>query len=116
MHETVIAKSLLEIILDETKAETRGGKPVAATISCGVFDAINDEILCFAFEAVARGGICEGMKLTIVHRPVEGRCRDCEEVGEFDIARPRCPNCGGSRFEIPSQHPSMLEEIEFETE
>ena len=116
MHETVIAQSLLEIILAETKAETCGAKPVAAKISCGVFDAINDEILCFAFDAVARGGACEGMKLTISHRPVRGRCKDCEKVGEFDIAGPRCSNCGGSRFEILSQHPLMLEEIEFETE
>jgi len=66
MHETMIAESLLAVILEEVKKQN--AKPISAKISCGMFNAVNDEILCFAFEAAAKGTPCEGMKLEIEHK------------------------------------------------
>ena len=48
MHETMIAESLLASISSEVAKEK--AKPVAAKISCGTFNCINDDVLCFAFE------------------------------------------------------------------
>ena len=66
MHETMIAESLLATISEE--AAKQNAKPICAKISCGIFNAISDEILCFAFEAIAKGTLCEGMKLQIEHK------------------------------------------------
>ena len=66
MHETMIAQSLLAAILEEAKKQ--GAKPINAKISCGMLNTVNDEILCFAFEAAAKGTPCEGVKLEIEHK------------------------------------------------
>jgi len=66
MHETMIAESLLATISDE--AAKQNAKPISAKISCGMLSAVNDEILCFAFQAVAKGTPCEGMRLKIEHK------------------------------------------------
>jgi hydrogenase nickel incorporation protein HypA/HybF len=66
MHEMMIAESLLAAILEEAKKQD--AKPISAKISCGMLNPVNDEILCFAFEAAAKGTACEGMKLEIEHK------------------------------------------------
>ncbi len=114
MHETMVAKSLFEIILAETGKQNAG--PVSAKISCGTLNPVNDEILSFAFEAIAKGSPCEGMKLEIEHKPLRGRCKNCNQDFDFQIHRPQCPKCSSDQFEIRPDAPLILEEIEFETE
>ncbi len=114
MHETMVAQSLLATISDETAKQN--AKPVAAKISCGTLNAINDEILCFAFEAIAKGTPCEGIRLEIEHKPIQGKCKNCDETFDFELCQPKCPKCGGEEFDILPDAPLILEEIEFETE
>ena len=114
MHETMVAQSLLAAISSE--ADRQNARPVGAKISCGTFDAINDEILCFAFEAVAKGTRCEGVKLEIEHKPIRCRCRDCDRNFDFELSSPICPECGGEKFELLPDAPLLLETIEFQTE
>jgi len=114
MHETMVAESLVTAILAES--ERQKARPVAARISCGQLNAINDEVLCFAFEAIARETRCQGVKLDVEHKSMQGRCKKCGEVFEFDIMRPGCVECGGGDFELLPDAPLLLEEIEFETE
>jgi hydrogenase nickel incorporation protein HypA/HybF len=112
MHETMVAQSLLVAISAETAKQN--AKPVAAKISCGMLNAVNDEVLGFAFEAAAKGTVCEGMKLQIEHKPMQGRCKDCDKTFNFELTSPCCPSCGGDRFNLLPDEPLMLEEIEFE--
>ena len=114
MHETVIAESLLATISAESKKQK--AKPLWAKISCGMLNAINDEILGFAFEAISKGTPCEGMKLQIEHKPMQCRCKKCDEISNFEICQPKCPKCGSSEFDLLPDAPLILEEIEFETE
>ena len=114
MHETMVAESLLTTISDE--AAKQNAKPVAAKISCGTLNAINDEALCFAFEAIAKGTSCEGMKLEIGHKPIRGRCKNCNESFDVMFSRPSCPKCSSEEFDLLPDAPLLLEEIEFETE
>jgi len=114
MHETMVAQSLLAAISIET--EKQNGKPITARISCGMLNAVNDEVLGFAFEAIAKGTVCEGMKLQIEHKPMQGRCKDCDKTFEFELTSPYCCHCGGDRFNLLPDVPLMLEEIEFEAE
>jgi hydrogenase nickel incorporation protein HypA/HybF len=112
MHETAAAQSLVEMISQE--AQNRHAKPIRAKMSCGQLNAINDEVLSFAFEAVAQGTTCEGMKLQIEHKPLEAKCKACGGTFAVDLSNVKCPGCGGTDFELAPDAPLLLEEIEFE--
>jgi len=114
MHETMVAQSLLSMISAE--AEKRNAKPIIARISCGVLNAVNDDVLCFAFDSVAKGTACEGMKLEIEHKQMQGRCKSCAEIFDVELSQPVCPKCGGEDFELQPDAALVLEEIEFSTE
>jgi len=114
MHEAMVAQSVLAAISSE--AAKHHGRPVEAKISCGRLYAINDDALCFAFDALARGTPCEDVKLRIEHKPIQGRCTKCRH--EFDLENPsdKCRKCGSDDFELLPDPPLLLEEIEFDTE
>ena len=114
MHETMVAQSLLATISAE--AAKRSAKPIGAKISCGALNAVNDDVLSFAFDAIAKGTACEGMKLEIEHKQMQARCKSCEEVFEFDLYQPVCPKCGSGDFELQPDAPLVLEEIELSTD
>jgi hydrogenase nickel incorporation protein HypA/HybF len=111
MHEVSIAQALLEAISAETQKQN--AKPVSAKISCGAFSGVNNEALCFAFEALSKGTVCENMKLDIEQKPLQARCRNCADVFTFDVHQPSCPNCQTDDFELLPDAPLLLEEIEF---
>ena len=112
MHEATVAQSLVEVILQE--AEQRNAKPVRAKMSCGELNKINDDVLSFAFEAVAQDTLCEGMTLEIEHKPLQAKCKTCGNVYAVDISNTQCPDCGGGDFELLPDAPLVLDEIEFE--
>lgn len=114
MHETMVAENLLTTISAESAKQN--AKPVWAKISCGMLNAINDEILSFAFDAIAKGTPCEGMKLEIEHKPIQAKCRNCSKIFNFEIHQPKCPKCESKEFDLLPDAPLILEEIEFETE
>ncbi|MDI6448263.1 hydrogenase maturation nickel metallochaperone HypA [Anaerobaca lacustris] len=114
MHETAVAQGLIEAILQE--ADKQGGRPVRAKMSCGRLNAVNDEVLRFAFEAIAEGTPCEGMALEIEHKPLQAKCRACESAFAIDLSDARCPRCAGDDFELLPDAPLVLDEIEFEKE
>ena len=114
MHETMVAESLLKTISAETKKQN--AKPVSATISCGALNAVNDEILRFAFDAIAKGTPCEGMKLQIMHKPLQAQCSDCNHSFDIQLNSPQCPKCRSDRFNLLPDAPLVLETIELETE
>ena len=111
MHETMVAESLLAAISQE--AAKQDAKPISAKISCGTFNAISDEILCFAFEAIAKGTSCEGTKLEIEHKSLQARCKKCNENFDVELSHPKCPKCDSKEFELLPDAPMLLEEIEF---
>jgi hydrogenase nickel incorporation protein HypA/HybF len=111
MHETMIAESLLAAISEE--ATKHNAKPVSVKISCGTFNAISDEILRFAFEAITKGTPCEEVKLEIEHKPMQGRCKKCNQNFDVEFSHLRCPSCGQEDVELLADAPLLLEEIEF---
>jgi hydrogenase nickel incorporation protein HypA/HybF len=112
MHEIAYAQSLLTAILDEAKKHN--GRPVAAKISCGQLNAVNDETLCFAFDALAKNTVCEGLKLHVEHKALQGRCKGCDKTFDIKLSAPKCPHCRGEDFELLPDAPLILEQIEFE--
>ena len=112
MHEATIAQSLINAII--TEAKNHKGKPVSAKISYGAFGGINDEVLSFAFDALSTNTICQGMKLTMEQKPVQGHCNKCNKDFTFNLESPVCPKCKDSDFSLLPDAPLILEEIEFE--
>lgn len=112
MHEMAMAQSLVDAISEE--ARKHGGRPVRAKMSCGVLNAVNDDVLSFAFEAVARGTPCEGTQLQIEHKPLRATCKACGRVFAVDLADVKCSSCGADNFELLPDAPLLLEQIEFE--
>jgi len=114
MHETMVAESLLTTISDE--AVKHNAKPISAKISCGMLNPINDEALCFAFEAIAKGTLCEGVKLEVEHKPIQAQCKNCNRTFNVEFSCPRCPKCRSEDFELLADAPLILEEIELQTD
>jgi hydrogenase nickel incorporation protein HypA/HybF len=112
MHEATVAQSLVEVILQE--AERQQARPIRAKMSCGELNKVNDEVLSFAFEAVAQGTSCEGMTLEIEHQPLRAKCRACGGTFAVDLSNVRCPSCEREDFELLPDAPLVLDEIEFE--
>ena len=110
MHETMIAQSIFETIL--THAKEYNTTVVSAKISCGQFNPINDEVLNFAFEMIAKGSPCEGMTLEIEHIPLKATCKKCSHVFDFDVYNPLCTKCDSCEFDFTEDAPLLLEEIE----
>jgi hydrogenase nickel incorporation protein HypA/HybF len=114
MHEMVVAQNLVDAI--SLEARKHDARPVAAKISCGELNAINDEVLSFAFEAIAKGTVCEGMVLQVEHKPMQARCGACKGMFALRLCEAQCPHCGGDDFELLPDAPLVLEEIEFDKE
>jgi hydrogenase nickel incorporation protein HypA/HybF len=112
MHETAVAESILNTIIEQ--AEQVNAKPLSAVISCGQFNALNDEVMGFAFETAAAGTVCESMKLNIKHIPLQAKCKQCQMIFEFDIYKPACSQCDSTEFDFEPDAPLLLETIEFE--
>jgi hydrogenase nickel incorporation protein HypA/HybF len=111
MHETAVAQSILDTILEEAKKIA--ARPVRARISCGQFNTLNDEAMRFAFEVATEGTPCQGMRLEIKHIPLRAKCRKCGEIFVFDVYSPDCPKCKVEDFAFEPDAPLLLEEIEF---
>ncbi|MCE5187453.1 MAG: hydrogenase maturation nickel metallochaperone HypA [Planctomycetaceae bacterium] len=112
MHETAVAESILQTICDY--AAKMNARPVRAVVSCGQFNALNDEVMRFAFEAAAESTVAQGMDLQIRHIPLRAACKACRISFEFDIYDPVCPSCKSMEFEFEPDAPLLLEDIEFE--
>ncbi len=112
MHESAVAQNVVDTILAE--AENRPGRVTRVLISCGQINALNNEIMQFAFAAATADTICQGAKLEIKYMPLKAVCRDCSSEFELDLYNPQCPKCGKSDFALGEDAPLLLEEIEFE--
>jgi hydrogenase nickel incorporation protein HypA/HybF len=114
MHETAVAQSLVDAICAE--ADKHSARPIAAKMSCGELNGVNDEVLSFAFEALANGTPCEGLVLRIEHKPMQATCRACGGSFAVRLSGAQCPNCSSDDFDLLPDAPLVLEEIEFDKE
>jgi hydrogenase nickel incorporation protein HypA/HybF len=115
MHETMIAQSVLAAISQEA-AKLPNARPVRAKISCGKLYAINEELLTFAFEVVAKGTPCEGVKLELETIPLRALCRYCGKIFDLDMEQmhQRCTYCGSDTYDVQPDAPLTLEQVQFE--
>jgi len=114
MHEAAVAQSIFDTVMAE--AQKQKAKPIRAKITCGTFEAVNEEILAFAFSAIAKDTIAKDMKIDVETKPVTAVCHQCKKEFSFNIAGPNCIHCGSDSYEILPDPPLILEQIVFETD
>ncbi len=111
MHETVVAQDMIDVVLKEAGKYQK--KPVRIKVSCGQLNALNDEVFGFAFEVVGKGTLCEGVRVDIEHKLLQGQCSDCCTIFDLDIDHAQCSACQSDAFQLLPDAPLILEEIEF---
>jgi hydrogenase nickel incorporation protein HypA/HybF len=94
MHESSLAKNVLDAVLARARAE-RAERVLVARGWLADVEAIDPESLAFHFAAHARGTIAEGARLEIARTLVKARCLDCRAEFEPDHHVALCPSCGG---------------------
>jgi hydrogenase nickel incorporation protein HypA/HybF len=114
LHELSIAESLLEIVVEEARAN--GLERIRKiSLRIGEFAAVVPESLNFCFELVSRDTIASGAVLEIESIPVTARCDKCDL--SFDVRDQvfLCPRCGDPVFELISGRELSVSSIEGET-
>ena len=113
MHETSIAKNLLEIILEKAK-ECNANRITKINLKLGEFSGINEHSLKFAFENIIQRTIAKDSTLNINKIPLLGKCRKCEQEFEINKTDFSCPNCGSLKLDIISGEDIYIDNIEIE--
>jgi hydrogenase nickel incorporation protein HypA/HybF len=92
MHETALAKRVLEAVL----ARAGGARVVAVRGSIAEDEALSRDALAFHFAAHARGTVAEGAELALELVHVGAHCNACGQrfLPEHHVRL--CPSCSSS--------------------
>ena len=102
MHESSLAKQILDAVLD--RAGTAAAQRVRAVHGwIAENEVLSPQSLCFHFSAHARGTLAEGAKLELHLIHVEARCRACTTKYSPDHHLLLCPACGSTDGEVLGQ-------------
>lgn len=113
MHESSLAKQILEAILEQAEAEG-AARVRAARGWVAETESLSIDTLTFHFEAHARGTRAEGARLDL--RPVllEARCKECGGVYSPEHHLCLCPSCGSNDGELLGRKGLGIEALEVE--
>ncbi len=113
MHESALAKRILDIVLSQ--ARCAGATRVRVVRGwVAETEALSAESLALQFGAHARGTEAESarLELRIVH--VEARCRTCDRTFAPEHHVVVCPECGGVDGVLLGQTGVRLEGLDLE--
>ena len=113
MHETSIAKNLLNIILSKAN-ENKARKITRITVRLGEFSGINQDSLKFAFNNMTKDTIAKDSVIIIKQIPLLGSCRKCQKKFKINKTEFKCPNCGSLDLDIISGEDIYIDNIEIE--
>lgn len=89
-----IAEGILDIAFEY--ARRNEAKRVAKIgLLIGEMSGVETEALEFAFDALSKGTLAEGARLSITKVPLVGRCSSCKEERRIERYDFVCPSCGG---------------------
>src|SRR6266545_1823499 len=99
MHEMALAESMIELV--EATARGHGATRVTEVrLELGALSHVERDALTFCFDAVTRGGLADGARLTIVATPGAAWCMPCGESVAIDKRGEPCPRCGGYQLAV----------------
>jgi|SaaInlStandDraft_4_1057021.scaffolds.fasta_scaffold45482_2 hydrogenase nickel incorporation protein HypA/HybF len=115
MHELSIISSIFSIIEDHADKELLTSI-TKVSLHVGALRHVQDDMLRFAFKAVAQGTRAEGAVLAVDYIPVITHCRQC--AAEFEVSELMfiCPQCESTDLEVLKGKEIIIESIEGERE
>ncbi len=95
MHESALARSVLEAVLDLAK---QNGAERVRRVSGRLAETehLHADAIQFHFTAHAKGTVAEGAELDLELVHVQARCSSCRAVYEPDHHVTLCPRCGAT--------------------
>lgn len=113
MHEMSLMSGVFEVI-ESTLTQHAVEKVTQVKLKVGKLTNAEPNALALAFEAYAKGTVCEGAELLVETVPVRARCKGCGE--EFPVQELLffCPSCKNPGLEIIQGEELMLESLEVE--
>ncbi|WP_432409223.1 hydrogenase maturation nickel metallochaperone HypA [Wukongibacter sp. M2B1] len=113
MHETAVISEVLKTVDENIKAY--GLKRVDKIIlGVGEFTCIEESTLRFAFDAMAKGTVCENSRLILDKIEATAYCDNCKETFGISYTKKLCPKCNKYSCNIVTGYELLLERIEGE--
>ena len=114
MHEMSLMASLFRI-LQENASSRNARRILSVTIRVGALSGVEPDLLSTAFQVFAADSIAEGAHFHITVMPFVVHCQKCGER-EISLAdyQYKCPQCGGSDIDTPSNDDLLVERMEIE--
>ncbi len=113
MHELSITQNILSIAVEKAR-EAKADKITKINIIIGELSGIVNECVQTCFDFLSKDTIADGAGLCFERKPVQLRCRACDEVfspGALDWA---CPSCQERKIEMISGRGCYIDSIEVE--
>lgn len=113
MHELSLMAGVFEVI-ESTLSNYRVKKVTHVKLKIGKLTNADPEALNLAFEAYAKGTLCEDAKLIVETIPVRGLCKSCGQEFSVDEFQFFCYKCQSTRIEVIQGEELLLESLEVE--
>lgn len=113
MHEISLMSGVFEVI-ESTLSQHTIKKVIQVKLKIGKLTNAEPEALSFAFEAYAKGTVCEGAELIVEIIPVRGQCRHCGEEFVVQELLFFCPKCKHPGIKVIQGEELLLESLEVE--
>lgn len=110
MHETVIASSLLKIVLEEVNKYNQNLFVDEIHLKIGLLNCIEPQTVQGCFEILAENTKAQYAKMIIERIPLHGFCNQCQKEITIHKRKFNCPHChdtnvtwqGGNEMQITS--------------
>lgn len=99
MHETVIASSLLKIVLEEANKQKKPVLIDQVHLKIGLLSCIEPQTVQGCFEILAENTAAANAELIIERLPLQGFCKDCKKQITTQKRHFACPHCQSSSTE-----------------
>ena len=111
MHEMSLAEGIVDLIEEESRRQgfTR---VLEVRVAVGELGGVEPEALQFCFDAVCRGTLADGARLTIERVPGQAWCMTCARVVPLHERYGECPQCGGVELQLQAGDELRLLDLE----
>lgn len=114
MHESSLAKQILDLSLDA--ARSSGGRVRVVRGRVAETETLSGESIELHFRAHAKGTLAEDARLEFDLVHVEARCRNCSEAYRPEHHVLVCPACGSTEGEELGPTGLFLESVDVDSE
>ena len=113
MHEFGLTQAVVETSVVSAR-EARCTRITEIRLVIGELTQVVSEAMDFAFDALSKGTMCEGAKLTIEFVPPRSVCLDCGVEFGHDQLHRKCPACGSPYTQVVAGRELEIASIEVE--